>query len=240
MARVVELHLNIIVDVEIAVVGHGDEKLHAGTGVLLGVDRLQGGQPLAAAFLVEPYHIVLLNEAAVGQHDVAEVLCGVGADHLTAEAELIEIRYQSAMVDVGMGDDDGVDFFRVDHDVSVGGVSLKALALEHTAVQQYFLAVVGGDKVLASSYFLRCTDEFDFHIAILKFAPKLVKKSEVAMFCHLTSDNLSNSGVIPPQSFSQLDHFQPQCASCRCPWPCQKGRYGLGRLRPWRCRRSVR
>lgn len=144
------------------------------------------------------------------------------------------------MVDVGVGDDNGVDFFRVDHDIAVGCVSLKALALEHAAVQQYFLAVVGGDKVLASSYFLCCTDEFDFHIAILKFAPKLGKKSEVAMFCHPTSDNLSNRGVIPPQSFSPSDHFQPQCASYRCPWPCRKGRFELGRLQPWCCRRSAR
>jgi hypothetical protein len=46
--------------------------------------------------------------------------------------------------------------------------------------------VVGGDEVLATCHFLGGADEFDFHIAILKFAPKLGKKSEVAMFCHLT------------------------------------------------------
>ena len=116
-----------------------------------------------AAFLIEPLHIVFLDEAAVGEHDAAQVLGGFGADDLSTEAELIEIRYQAAVVDMGMGEDDGVDFLWVDHDVTVGGVGFEALALEHTAVQQDFLAMVGGDEVLAARHFLGCTDEFDFH-----------------------------------------------------------------------------
>ena len=67
------------------------------------------------------------------------------------------------MVDVGVGEDDIVDFLGVDHDVTVGGVGFEALALEHTAVQQDFLAMVGSDEVLAARHFLGGTDEFDFH-----------------------------------------------------------------------------
>ena len=59
--------------------------------------------------------------------------------------------------------DDIVDFLWVDHDVAVGGVGLEAFTLEHTAVQQDLLAMVGGDEVLAARHFLGCTDEFDFH-----------------------------------------------------------------------------
>ena len=89
------------------------------------------------------------------------------------------------MVDVGVGEDDIVDFLGVDHDVAVGRVGLEAFTLEHAAVQQDFLAVVGGYQVFTASHFLGGTDEFDFHR--LKFAPKIGKKSEVAIKCHLTS-----------------------------------------------------
>ena len=185
MPCVVELHLDVVVEHEVVVVVHRDEEVHAGAGVFLGVDGFKGGQPLLAAFLVEPFHIVLLDETAVREHDVAKVLRGIGADHRPSETQFIEIRYQSAVVDVCVGEDDIVDFLGVDHDVAVHGIGLKPLALEHAAVQQDFLAVVGGNQVLTARHLLGCTDEFDFHR--LKFAPKLVKKSEVAMFCHLTS-----------------------------------------------------
>ena len=118
---------------------------------------------MLAAFLVEPLHIVFLDETAVGEHDAAQVLGGFGANDLPTEAELIEIRYQAAVVDMGMGEDDSVDFLWVDHDVAVGGVGLEAFTLEHTAVQEDFLAMVGGDEVLAARHFLGCTDEFNFH-----------------------------------------------------------------------------
>ena len=75
----------------------------------------------------------------------------------------MEIRYQTAVVDMGVGEDDIIEFFGVDHDITVGRIGFKALALEHAAVQQDFLAMVGGDEVLAARHFLGCTDEFDFH-----------------------------------------------------------------------------
>ena len=97
----------------------------------------------------------------------------------------MEIGDKAAVVDVGVGEDDIIKFLGIDHNVAVGRVGFKALALEHAAVQEDFLAVVGGDEVLAARHFLSRTDEFDFHR--LKFAPKLEKKSEVARICHLTS-----------------------------------------------------
>ena len=165
VARVVELHLNVTVQIEIAVVADGDEKVHTSTRIFLSVNGLQSGQALFAAFLVEPFHIILLYEARVGEHDAAQVFGGRRADDLATEAQLVEIGDEAAMVYVGVGEDDVVDFLRVDHDVAVGGIGFEALALEHAAVQQDFLAVVGGDEVLAARHFLGCTDEFDFHCA---------------------------------------------------------------------------
>jgi hypothetical protein len=81
---------------------------------------------------------------------------------------------------MGVGEDDGVDFLRVDHDVAVGGIGLEAFTLEHTAVQEDFLAMVGGDEVLAARHFLGSTDEFDFHNNP-NLTPKIAKKSEVAI-----------------------------------------------------------
>ena len=176
VARVVELHLYVIVEVEVAVVGHGDEQFHAGACVFLGVDGLQCRQTFLAAFLVEPHHIVLLDEAAVGQHDAAQVFGAVGADDLPTEAQFVKVWNQAAVVDVSVGEDDIVDFFRVDHDVAVGGVGFQPLALEHATVQKDLLAVVGGDEVLAARHFLGRTDEFDFHFRDSEICPKSSKK----------------------------------------------------------------
>ena len=128
------------------------------------------------AFLIEPLHIVLLDESAVGEHDATQVLCGIGADDLSAESKFIEIRNKTAVVDMGMGEYDGVDILGVDHDVAVGCIGFEALALEHTAVQQDFLAMVGGDEVLAARHFLGGTDEFDFHRLNSKICTKNNKK----------------------------------------------------------------
>ena len=75
------------------------------------------------------------------------------------------------MVDMSVSEDDIVDFLGVDHDVAVGRVGFEALALEHTAVQQDFLAVVGGYQVFTARNFLGGTDEFDFH-SLNKICPK--------------------------------------------------------------------
>ena len=75
------------------------------------------------------------------------------------------------MVDMGVGEDDIVDFLGVDHNVAVGRIGFEAFTLEHTAVQEDFLAVVGGDEVLAARHFLGRTDEFDFH-SLNKICPK--------------------------------------------------------------------
>ena len=107
--------------------------------------------------------IVFLDETAVGQHDVAEVAGGVGADHLSAETLLVIIGYQAAVVNMSMGEDDVIYFLRFDHRVAVRCIGLKAFALEHAAVEQYFLSVVGDYQVLAAGDFLRCTNEFDSH-----------------------------------------------------------------------------
>ena len=71
MAGVIELHLDIVVEIQEMVVTDGDKEVHTGAGISLGIDGLQGGKALLAAFLVEPLHIVLLDEARVGEHDAA-------------------------------------------------------------------------------------------------------------------------------------------------------------------------
>ena len=75
----------------------------------------------------------------------------------------MEVGDEATVVDVGVGEDDIVDFLGVDHDVAVRRISFEALTLEHTAVQQNLLAMVGSDEVLAARHFLGRTDEFDFH-----------------------------------------------------------------------------
>ena len=131
---------------------------------------------MLAAFLVEPFHIVFLDETAVGEHDATQVFRGFSTDNLTTEPQFVEIGDETAVVDMGVGEDDGVDFLRVDHDVAVGGVGFEAFTLEHTAVQEDFLAMVGGDEVLAARHFLGRTDEFDFHRLNSKICSKNNKK----------------------------------------------------------------
>ena len=176
MAGVIELHLDIVVEIQEMVVTDGDKEVHTGSGISLCIDGLQGGKALLTAFLVEPLHIVLLDEARVGEHDAAQVLGGGGADDLPSESQFMEIGDEAAVVDVRVSEDDIVDFFRFDHDVAVHSIGLKALALEHTAIQKNFLAMVGGDEVLAARHFLGRTDEFDFHRLNSKICTKNNKK----------------------------------------------------------------
>ena len=93
---------------------------------------------------------------------------------------------------MGVGEDDGIDFLGVDHDVTVGRVGFESLALEHAAVQEDFLAVVGGDEMLAARHFLGCTDEFDFHSLKSLDSTTLNLTTKVGKLFELTD----NSGII--------------------------------------------
>lgn len=67
------------------------------------------------------------------------------------------------MVDVGVGQDDVIHVFGFDHGVTVGGIGIKTFALEHTAVEQNVLSVVGSDQVFATCDFLNSSNELYFH-----------------------------------------------------------------------------
>ena len=67
------------------------------------------------------------------------------------------------MVDVGVGQDDVIHVFGFDHGVTVGGIGIKTFALEHTAVEQNVLSVVGSDQVFATCDFLNSSNELYLH-----------------------------------------------------------------------------
>ena len=54
------------------------------------------------------------------------------------------------MVDMRVREQHDVDFGRVKAQIAVHGVGLQTLALVHTAVQQYFDTVFGGQQELAA------------------------------------------------------------------------------------------
>ena len=92
MAGIEELDGDFALDVELLVVGDADEAAHAGAGIVLSVDRLDGFEALLLAFLIEGGGIGLLDAASVGEHDGAEVAGSGGTDDDSVEALLIYIR----------------------------------------------------------------------------------------------------------------------------------------------------
>ena len=156
MASIEELYRHLTLDVELLVVRHADETAHTGLCIGLGIDRLNRRQPLGGTLLVEGVRIRLLNAAGVGQHNGTQVACGGRADDDAVKAQLVDIRNQSRMVDMGVREDEVVDLLWVETQIAVHSVGLEALALIHTAVEQYLQTSLRCDEVLASRH-LACS-----------------------------------------------------------------------------------
>jgi len=164
MPRIVEFHPDGIVNIEFPVVGYPDEKFHAGPGLLFGIDGIYGSFSPGNPPLVENLDITFVDMAAVGQHDAAKVAGGHGAHHRSPESPLVEIGYQSRVIDMGMRKNHMVDLRGLKAQIAVHLFRFHPFPLKHPAVQKNLLPVLNGDEVLAPGHFTGGSQKLNLHV----------------------------------------------------------------------------
>ncbi len=139
-----------------------DEKLHEGVDIRLFVEGLKKFFAFAFALLVDVFEVALLEEAGVAQHDVAKFGGGLAGEDAAAEALAHELREVAGVVDVRMREDDVVDCFGVDWEVSIFFESFLAVALEEAAIEEDTFTV-GFEEVHRARCRLCRAVECEFH-----------------------------------------------------------------------------
>jgi hypothetical protein len=109
-------------------------------GVTLRVEGFEEVLALALALLVDVGDVALLDVGGVAQHVGAEVAGGGGGVDVAGEVGAEQRGEVAAVVDVGVGEDDGVDVGGVKGEVAVTLEALLALALGEAAVKQELAA----------------------------------------------------------------------------------------------------
>ena len=127
------------------------------SGVLLGVER-QRRIVLAVALPVRVLGLFLLEVAAVGEHDRREVPGSRRRVHRTAVAEPVQPRQVAAVIDVGVGEHDGVDRVGRHREVLPVRQPKFLAALEHAAVDED-TCVLGLEQSLAARHRLGAAEE---------------------------------------------------------------------------------
>jgi len=91
-------------------IGHGDgavkadahKLVQAGAHIRFGVDRLHGRLAVAAALLVDVLNVLLLDMAAVHEHEGAKVARRQRAPNVAVVAVFCQIGKIAAVIDVGV------------------------------------------------------------------------------------------------------------------------------------------
>ena len=104
--------------------------------VLLRVQRNDGRKPLLPALFRDELSVFLLNIGAVFQHHLAKALRRRCAKDLPPESLLHESRQVAAMIDVGVGEDDGFDIRRVEGESAVTFLRFISSAVIHPAIKE--------------------------------------------------------------------------------------------------------
>jgi hypothetical protein len=113
-----------------------DEQRNGGGSVLRRVQR-QGGLVLGEASLVGEAGLFLLEMGRIGQEDLAEPAGVGGRDDPAGEAVAHQSGQPAAVVDVGVGDDDGVDRGGIDRERLPVGQAIALRALEQSRVDEH-------------------------------------------------------------------------------------------------------
>ena len=109
---------------------------------------------------------LLLELGRVEQHEPGELGGRRGADDGAAEALVDEQRQEAAVVEVGVGQDDGVERRRVEAQRHVVADRLVGAALEHAAVDED-LGPAGVDEVAGPGHGPRAAEEGQLHAPIV-------------------------------------------------------------------------
>ncbi len=120
--------------------GTGAKLLQRLPRVVLGIER-QRRLVLGEAVAVGELGVLLLQIAAVGQQDLAQIGGGLGRDHLALEAVLDQQRQIAGMIEMGMGQEHGVEARRMRPAARPVAQAQLLVALEQAAIDQKPLAV---------------------------------------------------------------------------------------------------
>ena len=133
-------------------------------GILRGIQRLD--QILASPLAVEVLGVLLLNVGGILEHDVRDVSGGIGAEDRAVEPGLVESRQVAAVIDVGMGENDRIEFLGSAVELHVLDPGILAMPLKQPAVEQQ-PQVVRLDQVLTAGDFTRGSEKGDLHGRLL-------------------------------------------------------------------------
>jgi hypothetical protein len=131
-------------------------------GVDHGVVRGEEREVIALPVAVQPGDVAFVNVGGIGEHDATQVTRGGGGVDVAGEAELREVREIAAVINVGVGEDDAVDLFRIKGELAVSLHGLGAAALVEAAIEQD-AGVVDLDEMLRTCGGAGCAAEGDFH-----------------------------------------------------------------------------
>ena len=108
---------------------------------------------LAVDLLVIRTDILLLNKSRVGKHECTEIARCRRAVYIPAETHFVDIRDESRMIDMRMGEHDTIEFLGIKSQIAVGCIGLHSFTLVHTAIQKNGMSRIGSNQMFTARYF---------------------------------------------------------------------------------------
>ena len=138
------------------------EAVHGGLRIVDRVKRLDGVQTLAGALAVFPLGVLFLQVAGILEHDAAQVAGGAVGEHGAAVTGLDQQWQATGVIQVGMGEDHGVQSRRVEVERIAVARLVLASALDQATVDQH-LHALGLDQETGTCDLARRAQKTDPH-----------------------------------------------------------------------------
>lgn len=136
-----ESEADTVADGNGAVIVDGNELADSVFGFGGGIERLNRGKTLFGAFLGNEFGVMDLDIGGIFEHDTGEVTRGGGAVDMAVKAVVAKVGEVSAMIDMGVAENDGVNFGGFEWEIAVAFDTFPAPSLEEAAFQHQFAAV---------------------------------------------------------------------------------------------------
>ncbi len=130
MAGIIKGYLNTGHHLVGAFIPNTDEIFQTFNRIGHGVIRFKERFTFTHPFPVKIFNVILLNFSAVAEHKGAEVPGSIGANNVALKATFDEVGNITAVIDVSMREDEGINFGRIIRQVLVAGIALFPAALE--------------------------------------------------------------------------------------------------------------
>lgn len=128
-------------------------------GVGQGVQRLNRRLALACAPAVLPLGVFLLQEGRIQQHQFEQLAAGFGGMDRAAIPLGHQTRQQPAVIEVGVGNDHGIQAARIEGKSTVVLIFLLAASLVHAAFEQHPGTLAAFHEVAGACDLLNRADE---------------------------------------------------------------------------------